>query len=89
MVRQYSNIKSLFLASLVLSGPGRCCWGPHPQLPPGEVTRRSSEPRREELPYFLPAGGGWRRGAAAVAGSGEELSALQLSNAGKTRRGEE
>lgn len=47
---------------------GGSCWGPHLELPPGEIPSCAPESWREELPHFLPAARRRGRGLAAKAG---------------------
>lgn len=58
--------------------------GSHPELPAGEITCRTPEPRWEELPHFLSAhwrGRGW---SAEEAGPGEERPTVPVSGEGET-----
>ena len=62
---------------------GRGCGGTHSQLPAGEVPGGPSEPRWEELPRLLPAGGGRGGRAPSLPGPGEGLPAVQLPGTGE------
>lgn len=58
--------------------------GSYHKLPAGEITRRTPEPRREELPHLLSAH--WRRRgwSAEEAGPGEERTTVPVSGEGET-----
>ena len=57
----------------------------HPELSVGEVPRGPSEPRREELPHLLPAGGGRRGQPPPLARPREKLPEIQLPGTGKEK----
>lgn len=61
---------------------GSSCWGPHLELPPGEIASRASESWGEELPHFLPAAGRRGGGLAAEAGPGKEPPTVSLFSKG-------